>query len=129
MMILRAVAVLLALCLMIGECWRSWGAGRPIMFVLDDQLMGGFLLVAAWAVRSDGARSRRAFSAAWGVVAGMLYMSFFGKLADPGSSDPGNWNMAVLTILLGVAFSFALAGLLASIALPARPRGNASLSE
>lgn len=115
---LRLAAVLLAAALMIGELWRSWGVGRPAAFVLDDQLMGGFLLAAAWAVRDQTIRTRTAFSAAWGVVAGMLYGSFFGKVFDPGSSDPGNWNLGVLAALLGVAFAVALAGLWFSMTLP-----------
>jgi hypothetical protein len=119
---LRVLAALLALSLMIGELWRSWGAGRHPLFVLDDQLMGGFLLAAAWAMRVDSRRNRAAFSAAWGVVAGMLYGSFFGKLVEPASSNPGNWNMGVLTALLGVAFATALVGLWFSIVLPGSGR-------
>lgn len=115
---LRILAVLLALSLMIGELWRSWGAGRPIMFILDDQLMGGFLLVAAWTVRHETIRTRSAFSAAWGVVAGMLYGSFFGKLIDPGSTQAGNWSLDVLTYLVGVAFSVSIIGLWFSMTLP-----------
>ena len=115
MLALRTVAVLLALCLMVGECWRSWGAGRPIMFVLDDQLMGGFLLAAALLVRQQDARSRRAFSAAWGVVSGMLYMSFFGKLVDPSGTNAGNWGLGILTLLVGIAFVVGLTGLWFSV--------------
>lgn len=116
---LRGLAVVMALSLMLGELWRSWGAGRHPLVVLDDQLMGGFLLAAAWAMRVDSRRNRAAFAAAWGVVAGMLYGSFFGKLVDPASSNAGNWNMGVLTALLGVAFATALVGLWLSITLPA----------
>jgi hypothetical protein len=107
---------------MLGEVWRSWGAGRHPLFVLDDQLMGGFLLAAAWAMRVDSRRNRAAFSAAWGVVAGMLYGSFFGKLVEPASSNAGNWNMGVLTALLGIAFATALIGLWFSIVLPGSGR-------
>jgi hypothetical protein len=119
---LRVVGALLALALMLGEVWRSWGAGRHPLFVLDDQLMGGFLLAAAWAMRVDSRRNRAAFSAAWGVVAGMLYGSFFGKLVEPASSNAGNWNMGVLTALLGIAFATALIGLWFSIVLPGSGR-------
>jgi hypothetical protein len=117
---LRTVAVILALSLMIGEYWRSWGVGRPIMFVLDDQLMGGFLIAAAWAVRNETVRTRTAFSAAWGVVAGMLYGSFFGKVFEPASAQAGNWDLGVLTVLLGIAFLVSLVGLWLSITLTQR---------
>lgn len=118
MKLLRLVAVLLALSLMIGELWRSWGVGRAAVFVLDDQLMGGFLIAAAVAIRRDTHRNRAAFAAAWGVVAGMLYGSFFGKLVEPAEAEAGNWNLGVLTALLGVAFAVSLAGLWFSITLP-----------
>jgi len=115
---LRVIAVLHALSLMIGECWRSWGVGRPVMFVLDDQLMGSFLIAAAWAVGRETTRTRAAFSAAWGVVAGMLYGSFFGKVFDPAKAQAGNWDLGVLTWLLGVAFLTSLIGVWLSITLP-----------
>lgn len=119
---LRIVAILLALSLMIGECWRSWGVGRPIMFVLDDQLMGGFMIAAAWAVRRETIRTRAAFSAAWGVVAGMLYGSFFGKVFEPAKAQAGNWNLGVLTMLIGIAFLVSVVGLWFSMTLPDRAR-------
>ena len=118
---LRIVALLLALSLMIGECWRSRGVGRPIMFVLDDQLMGGFLIVAAWAVGSDTRRSRAAFAPAWGVMAGMLYGSFFGKVFEPAEAQAGNWDLGVLTWLVGTAFVVSLLGMWFSMTLPNRP--------
>jgi hypothetical protein len=88
------------------------------MFVLDDQLMGGFLIAAACAVRHESVRTRAAFSAAWGVVAGMLYGSFFGKVFEPASAQAGNWNLGVLTVLLGIAFLVSLVGLWLSMTLP-----------
>jgi hypothetical protein len=115
---LRTAAVAGALALMIGELWRSWGAGRHPLMILDDQLAGGFMLAAAWAMRADTVRNRAAFAASWGVAVGMLYGSFFGKLIDPARSNAGNWNMGVLTALVGVAFVYALVGLWLSIVLP-----------
>ena len=103
---------------MIGEVWRSWGVGRPVMFVLDDQLMGGFLLVAAWAMTKETVRNRIAFAAAWGVNAGMLYGSFFGKVFAPEEAQAGNWDLGVLTWLIGLAFVVSLIGLWLSISLP-----------
>lgn len=115
---LRRLAVFGALALMIGELWRSWGVGRHPLFILDDMFAGGFMLAAAYAMRRDTKRNRAAFAASWGVAAGMLYGSFFGKLIDPSSAQAGNWNLGVLTALLGVAFAIALAGLWLSITLP-----------
>lgn len=113
----RIAAVLLALALMIGESWRSWGVGRPIMFVLDDYLMGGFLIVAAWAVRRPTVRNRAMFAAAWGFSAGMLYPSFFAKIHEPALMQQGNWDPLVLTALVGVAFAVSLIGMAFSLLL------------
>ena len=115
---IRILAVLLALSLMLGEVWRSWGVGRPIMFVMDDQLMGGFLLAATWAVGKETVRNRIAFAAAWGVNAGMLYGSFFGKVFAPEEAQAGNWDLGILTWLIGLAFAVSLIGLWLSIVLP-----------
>ena len=117
MRLLRAAAIFLALSLMFGELWRSWGVGRPVMYVLDDQLIGGFLFAAAWAVRNETIRNRIAFGAAWGLAAGMLYASFFGKVYEPELMQEGNWDAEILTILIGVAFAISLISLALSIIL------------
>ena len=115
--LVRAAGVLLALSLMLGELWRSWGAGRPLVFVLDDFVFGLPLLVAA--ILGATTPWRRAFlAAAWGGNVGMLYGSFFTKVVEPGTVTAGNWNQAVLTGLIGVAFVVAIAGLAATLALP-----------
>lgn len=115
---LRIIAVMLALSLMIGELWRSWGAGRHWLFVIDDYIMGAMLILAAIATRRDSFNRRAFFAAAWGVNAGMLYPSFFGKLVAPETVNAGNWNMDVLTVLVGAAFVVSLLGMMLSIMLP-----------
>ena len=115
MLLLRVSAVLLALSLMIGEIWRSWGVGRPVMFVMDDMLIGGFLIAAAIAVKHETMRNRLAFAGAWGVATGMLYSSFFGKIFEPQKAQAGNWDINVLTWLVGAAFVVSLIGLWFSI--------------
>lgn len=115
---LRIIAVLLALSLMIGELWRSWGAGRHWLFVIDDQIMGALLILSAIVLRRDSFNRRAFFAAAWGACAGALYGSFFGKLVAPETVNAGNWNMDVLTVLVGVAFVVSLLGMILSILLP-----------
>ena len=48
----------------------------------------------------------------------MLYGSFFGKLIEPASSNSGNFGIGVLTFLVGLAFTTAVLGMIASILLP-----------
>ncbi|WGM40484.1 hypothetical protein [Caulobacter sp. NIBR1757] len=120
MLFLRIIAAIQALSLILGETYRSWGAGRPIVFVVDDYWIGGLLLLGAWLMRTDSLRNRALFAAAWGANAGMIYGSFFGKLIEPSSSNPGNFDMGLLTGLLGLAFFTSVAGMIAAILLPAK---------
>ena len=118
MKFLRIISTIGALLLMIGEAYRSWGIGRPWPFVMDDMFAGAMMLWAVYMTRRPSVVGRRFLSAAWGVAAGMLYGSFFGKLIDPASSTPGNFSIGVLTALLGFAFAVSIAGLIASLFLP-----------
>ncbi|RGP42102.1 hypothetical protein BPTFM16_02413 [Altererythrobacter insulae] len=111
----RFLGAALALSLMIGELIRSWGVGRPIMFVLDDFFMGGLLLVGAILMAIPTLTRWAVFVAGWEACAGMLYGSFFGKVFDPASSNSGNLDLGFLTALIGVAFVISLVGLAASI--------------
>ncbi len=120
MLILRIIAVIQALSLILGETYRSWGAGRHWLFVVDDYWISGLLLAGAVLVKSDTVKTRALFAAGWGANAGMLYGSFFGKLIEPSSSNPGNFGMGLLTFLLGLAFATSVLGMIASILLPAK---------
>lgn len=115
---LRRAALLLGLSLIIGELWRSWGVGRPIVFVLEDIIAGVALIAASIVMSRDTTRRRAAFAGAWGINAGMLYGSFFAKIYVPDAADPGNWNPIVLTAMIGIAFVVACIGLIATIVLP-----------
>jgi hypothetical protein len=116
----RILAILLGLSLMIGEAWRSWGAGRPVYAWMDDMIMGGALILAAVFYKA-GSRSRLALLAAgWGANAGMLYGSFFGKVFSPAEATPGNWDLGILTWLVGAAFITSLIGLVATAIVAAR---------
>lgn len=120
MLILRIIAVIQALSLIIGETYRSWGAGRHWLFVVDDYWISALLLLGAWAMKTDSIRNRALFAAGWGAHAGMLYGSFFGKLIEPSSSNPGNFGIGLLTALIGLAFTTSVLGMIASILLPAK---------
>ena len=120
MLILRIIAVIQALSLILGETYRSWGAGRHWLFVVDDYWISGLLLAGAVLVKSDTMKTRALFAAGWGANAGMLYGSFFGKLIEPSSSNPGNFGMGLLTFLLGLAFATSVLGMITSILLPAK---------
>ena len=122
MLFLRIIAAIQAISLIAGETFRSWGAGRHWLFVVDDYWISILLLLGAWLVKAPDVRTRALFAAGWGAHAGMLYGSFFGKLVDPSSSNAGNFGIGLLTALIGLAFVTSVLGMIASILLPATPR-------
>ncbi len=114
---LRIIAIIGALALMLGEAYRSWGVGRPVAFWMDDMLVGAMMIASAVAVGKPTVGTRAFFSASWGVATGMLYGSFFGKVFDPKNANAGNFDLGLLTALIGVAFVIAIIGLIASISI------------
>lgn len=124
----RIVSIILALMLMVGEAFRSWGVGRPVAFWLDDMLAGSLMIFAALRLARQTVRTRALFSGAWGVAVGMLYGSFFGKVFDPAAANPGNFSLGLLTALIGVAFFVSLIGFVISIVLPQEPQASTSAS-
>ncbi len=118
MKLLRILAIILGLSLMIGEAYRSWSAGRPVMLWMDDMIMGVMLISSAIMMKRDRFNRRAYFAAAWGVNAGLLYGSFFGKIFAPERINSGNFDMGVLTALVGIAFVVSVFGMIASIILP-----------
>jgi hypothetical protein len=121
---LRIFAIILGASLIIGETIRSYGQDRELVFVVDDYLIGGFLVLSAVFFSADTLVRRSAFAAAWATTAGMLYGSFFGKVFPAqGSSMRSNIPDDTLTILIGVAFATAIIGMIATIALPRQQSG------
>jgi hypothetical protein len=120
---LRIIAIILALSLMIGESIRSYGQDRHLIFVIDDFLLGAFLIAGAIAFASDTLSRRATFAAAWATTAGMLYGSFFGKVFPPavGANFQTNIDAGMLTMLIGIAFATSIIGMFATIALPSKP--------
>ncbi len=115
----RIAAALLGIILMGGELFRSWGMGRPLVFVLDDFCIGIPLVVTAFLMARDTPARRAAFAGAWGATAGMLYPSFFGKLIEPTVEAAATTNIPfdMLTAIIGILFATSLVGLVASVVL------------
>jgi hypothetical protein len=116
-LVLRVLASVLAASLIIGELWRSWGAGRPLAFVLDDILIGSCLIVGAVLFRTVTMKRYGFFVGSWALAVGMLYGSFFNKLLSPATEQAGNWGMGLLTFLVGLAFMTSVVGFALSLAL------------
>lgn len=110
----RNLAILIGIVAPILETIRrrsTWMEYPPAM--LDDYLLGGFLLYGAWRVGRNATDGQRFLSAAWGVALGMVFLSFFGHLYDlrAGKIDPApvpsEWVLAVK----GIGFLLAIVGL------------------
>lgn len=115
---IRIFAIILATSVIVGELWRSWGAGRPFVFVIDDVIFGGILMAGAIGMYKDTIRRRALFASGWGMAVGTLYMSFFTKVVAGETTNAGNWNLETLTALIGFVFVSAILGLLGTLLLP-----------
>lgn len=115
---LRLSGTILALSLILGELLRSWGAGRHFLYIFDDIWMGLLLLAGSVLFNRDTVHRRALLAAGWGTCAGMLYGSFVTKLVEPASVVGGNFNAALLTLLIGIAFGASLIGLAVTLVLP-----------
>lgn len=87
----RRLAFVIGVIAPLAETMRRWRQlEQPNVWPmwLDDLLLGGFLLYAAWRTRGDPRRGQPYLAAAWGVTAGMAYYSFFGQLERLNEPDP-----------------------------------------
>ena len=114
----RNLAILIGIVTPILETirrWRTWTEYPPAM--LDDYLLGGFLLYGAWRVGKNAREGQRFLTAAWGMALGMVFLSFFGHLYDlrTGKIDPApvpsEWVLAVK----GIGFLVVIIGLVCSL--------------
>jgi len=115
MICLRIMAALLGSSLMFGELLRSWGQDRNILFVVDDFLIGLFLIVMAILTRKTSTLKLSGLTGAFALSAGVLYGSFFGKLVNPSQAMSSNLDNEILTTLVGIAFVLSLIGLVSSL--------------
>jgi hypothetical protein len=82
---------------------------------IDDFIVGGLLLFAAWSAASERRCGRTLLVAAWGILCGGLWSSFFGQFCNPASHDmSGLPNMTVVCLKL-VTYCIAVVALVLSI--------------
>jgi hypothetical protein len=78
---------------------------------VDDFIAGGLLLYAARAVSRREPRGPVLLVAAWAVLCGGLYGSFFHQLESGGSHDVSGLANATVVLVKGVLYAVALVGL------------------
>ncbi len=120
----RYLTILLALIIMIGELYRSYGDGRHIVWVLDDFFVGSLLIAAAINFTSDSLPKRAFFAGAWGVGLGMIYPSFFASLLDGAAFNSGNLNWKFLLGVKGFGFVMTIIAFILAIRMPYGDEGQ-----
>lgn len=100
------------------------GVGLPLLEVLrrktnlenfhsyvDDFIAGGLLLYAAYAVTRHKRSGPVLLVAAWAVLCGGLYGSFFYQLTSSATHDVGGLPNMTVVLIKGVLYAIALTGL------------------
>ena len=91
----------------------------PARFInwFDDYLLGGALLTAAVLVRKKKPDARSYLTAAWGIAAGALFVSFIGQFEyfKTATGDPGIFSTTLVAIIKGLILLYTLIGLHLSI--------------
>ena len=91
---------------------------------VDDIIVGALLLYAARAVTKSKANSSMLLVAAWAILVGGCYGSFFGQLNNTASLDVSGFSNSSVVIVKGVVFLTSIVALLMSIRSAARPTGH-----
>ncbi|MGH7288341.1 MAG: hypothetical protein ACREI8_10025 [Myxococcota bacterium] len=82
---------------------------------VDDFIAGGLLLYAARAVSWKNRRGPVLLVAAWAVLCGGLYGSFFHQLESGASHDVSGLANVTVVLIKGVLYAVALVGLFLSV--------------
>ena len=82
---------------------------------LDDFVVGGLLLVAAIAVTRGVRYGRAMLIAAWGVLCGGMWGSFFGQISAPTQADISGLSHGIVITIKGAVYLVAIAAMVLSI--------------
>jgi hypothetical protein len=92
---------------------------------VDDFIAGALLLYAARAVSRQKPSGPVLLAAAWAVLCGGLYNSFFGQLEGAASHDVSGLPKATVVLIKGALYAVALVGLVRSIRAAVPSKGVA----
>ena len=110
-----AAAYAMGVALPVLEVLRRRTNFDTISGYVDDFIAGGLLLYAARAVSRRNPRGPVLLVAAWAVLCGGLYNSFFYQLESAASHDVSGLANATVVLVKGVLYAIALAGLALSV--------------
>lgn len=110
-----AAAYCLGVALPVLEVCRRRTNFSDIPGYIDDFLIGGFLLFAAWSAQRARPHGRALLIAAWGILCGGLWNSLFGQIHNTSPHDiSGLPNLLVVAIKLLISGT-AITGLVLSV--------------
>ncbi len=95
--------------------WSTW-RDNPLS-ILDDYILGAFLLFAVWRVSRDARRGQRFLAAAWGYFCGTAYLSFTGQLYFNrlGIADPAPISSTWVAVIKGAGLAIGITCLVFSL--------------
>jgi hypothetical protein len=82
---------------------------------IDDFIIGAVLLWGARSVSRGYAHGRPLLTAAWGLLCGGLWSSFFGQLQNTKATDISGLGNGVVVLIKGVLYLVAFAALYSSV--------------
>lgn len=95
--------------------WSTWRDDPPAL--LDDYLLGAFLVFGAWRATRDFRRGQRYLAAAWAFMCGLAYYSFFNQLYRYrlGLPDPAPISSGWVTVIKGIGLGLGVLALVLSL--------------
>lgn len=95
--------------------WSTWRENPPAL--LDDYILGAFLLYGAWRVGKDVRSGQRFLAAAWAFMCGMAYYSFFDQVHryQSGLSDPAPISSGWVAVIKGIGLGLGIIALVLSL--------------
>lgn len=114
----RCFAIALGILTPTLETIRRWSTWRENpLSILDDYILGAFLLFAVWRVTKDARRGQRFLAAAWGFFCGTAYLSFTGQLYFNrlGIADPAPISSTWVAVIKGVGLTIGVTCLVFSL--------------
>jgi hypothetical protein len=118
-------AYVMGVALPVLEMLRRRTNFETISGYVDDFIAGGLLLYAARAVSRKKPSGPVLLVAAWAVLCGGLYNSFFYQLESSASHDVSGLANVTVVLVKGVLYAIALAGLALSVRAAVPAKGGA----
>jgi len=118
-------AYVMGVALPVLEVLRRRTNFETISGYVDDFIAGGLLLYAAQAVSQQKPRGPILLVAAWAVLCGGLYGSFFHQLESSASHDVSGLANMTVVLIKGVLYTVALVALALSVRAVVASKGAA----